>query len=56
MVNNAIFITSRKNYINLSDRIGKKPYLMEIEKIKSFDVDWPEDFKIAESIYEKIYK
>ena len=56
MVNNAIFITSRKNYINLSDRIGNKPYLMEIEKIKSFDVDWPEDFKIAESIYEKIYK
>ena len=56
MVNNAIFITSRKNYINLSDRIGKKPYLMEMEKIKSFDVDWPEDFKIAESIYEKIYK
>ena len=56
IVNNAIFITSRQNYINLKDRIGKKPFLFEIEKIKSFDVDWPEDFKIAESIYEKIYK
>ena len=56
VVNNAIFITSRKNYISLNDRIGIKPYLFEIEKIKSFDVDWPEDFKIAESIYEKVYK
>jgi CMP-N-acetylneuraminic acid synthetase len=56
VVNNAIFITSRKNYISLNDRIGKKPYLHEIEKIKSFDVDWPEDFKVAESIYEKVYK
>jgi|TARA_B110000037_G_scaffold32954_1_gene39742 CMP-N-acetylneuraminic acid synthetase len=26
------------------------------KKIKAFDIDWPEDFKIAESIYEKIYK
>ena len=56
IINNTIFISSKKNYINLDDRIGKKPHLMEIKKIKAFDIDWPEDFKIAESIYEKIYK
>ena len=56
VINNTIFISSKKNYINLDDRIGKKPHLMEIKKIKAFDIDWPEDFKIAESIYEKIYK
>ena len=56
VVNNAIFINSRKNYIKHKDRIGTKPYLMEIDKIKSFDVDWPHDFSIAENIYESIFK
>jgi len=55
-VNNAIFITSRKNYLKYNDRIGKKPFLLEIDKIKSFDIDWPEDFLIAENIYETLYK
>ncbi len=52
VVNNTVFISSRKNYLRFKDRIGIKPKLMEIEKIKSFDIDWPEDFKIAEKIYE----
>ena len=55
-VNNAIFITSRENYLKYNDRIGKKPFLLQIEKIKSFDIDWPEDFLIAENIYETLYK
>ena len=55
-VNNAIFITSRKNYLKYNDRIGKRPFLLEIDKIKSFDIDWPEDFLIAENIYETLYK
>lgn len=54
VVNNSIFITSRNNYLKNNDRIGKKPYLLKTEKIKSFDIDWPEDFKIAEKIYEAI--
>ena len=49
------FISSRNNYLKYKDRIGKKPILMNIEKIKSFDIDWPEDFKIAEKIYESIF-
>lgn len=55
VVNNTIFISSRNNYIKLKDRIGTRPKLIEIEKIKSFDIDWPEDFKIAETIYETKY-
>tara|TARA_B100001109_G_scaffold251421_1_gene245888 strand:- start:361 stop:1041 length:681 start_codon:yes stop_codon:yes gene_type:complete len=54
-VNNTVFISSRNNYLKYKDRIGKKPILMNIEKIKSFDIDWPEDFKIAEKIYESIF-
>ncbi len=55
IVNNAIFLSSKKNYVKYDDRIGKKAYLMDIKKIKSFDIDWPEDFKIAENIYESLF-
>ena len=27
----------------------------DTNKIKSFDIDWPDDFKIAERIYESIF-
>jgi len=55
IINNTIFLSSKKNYIKYNDRIGKKPFLMEVKKIKSFDIDWPEDFKIAENMYESLF-
>jgi len=55
IINNTIFLSSKKNYIKYNDRIGKKPFLMEVNKIKSFDIDWPEDFKIAENMYESLF-
>ena len=55
LVNNTIFLSSKKNYVKYNDRIGLKPYLMDVNKIKSFDIDWPEDFKIAENIFESIF-
>ena len=55
IVNNTVFLSSKKNYVKYDDRIGKKVYLMDVKKIKSFDIDWPEDFKIAENIYESLF-
>lgn len=51
-INHAFYINSRKNYINNSDRIGKTPYLYELDRVKSFDIDWEEDFVMAEVLYE----
>ncbi|MBU4014666.1 acylneuraminate cytidylyltransferase family protein [Patescibacteria group bacterium] len=50
-VNSGIFISSRNNYIALNDRIGKKPYLYILDGKESFDIDWEEDFAIAEKMY-----
>ena len=50
-IDSAVFLTSRQIYINNMDRIGNSPYLYELDKIKSTDIDWPEDFKLAEVIY-----
>ena len=55
-INHAMFITSREVYINYKNRIGTKPYLYLQDKIKSFDIDWEDDFVIAEAIYDKLFK
>lgn len=54
-INHAVFLTNRENYIINKNRVGYKPYLFVTDKMKSVDVDWEEDFKIAEMIYEKYY-
>lgn len=52
-INSAIFITPKKIYENNHDRVGIKPFLYEMNKLSSLDVDWEEDFKIAEAVYER---
>ena len=50
-INSGIFINSRENYLKYRDRIGSKPYLMDLDGYSSFDIDWPEDFTLGEMIY-----
>lgn len=49
-VNSAVFLTNTNIYKNLDDRIGEKPYLYPLDKIQGFDIDWEDDFKIAEAM------
>lgn len=49
-INSGVFLNSSKSYKMLNDRIGKKPYLYILNKLEGFDIDWEEDFKIAEYI------
>jgi N-acylneuraminate cytidylyltransferase len=55
-INHAFYINSVENYLKHHDRIGLKPDLFILDKIKSFDIDWEDDFQIAEIIYEKNYR
>lgn len=52
-VNSGAFLASSKIYQELDDRIGDKPYLYSLDKLTSHDIDWPEDFFIAEALAEK---
>lgn len=47
-VNSAVFLNSVANYASYKDRIGNSPFLYNLEKIEGFDIDWPEDFEVAE--------
>ena len=37
-------------------RIGDKPFIVEVSEIESIDIDEPEDFMIADAIYNHFYK
>lgn len=54
-INSAVFIASREDYLQ-GNRTGKNPFLMNFDKISSVDIDDEEDFKIAEAVYERIYR
>lgn len=49
-VNSAVFLTNAEIYQKLDDRIGQHPYLYPLDKIQGFDIDWEDDFKIAQAI------
>lgn len=50
-INHAFYISSRENYLKFHDRIGMLPYLFELDKLHAYDIDWEDDFAIAEMIY-----
>jgi CMP-N-acetylneuraminic acid synthetase len=49
-VNSALFMADISVYIENKDRIGKKPFLFELEGIEGFDIDWEQDFWVAEKM------
>lgn len=55
-VDSGIFLADISIYKNLQDRIGEKPFLFENTDIAAFDIDWEEDFFIAEAIYKQLKK
>ena len=50
-VNSGVFISTDTNYRKFNDRIGLLPFMYKLDKTKAMDVDWPEDFMIAEQMY-----
>lgn len=49
-INSAVFLSNAKVYRDENDRIGRKPFLYPLDKISGFDIDWEDDFKIAEAV------
>lgn len=51
-VNSSIFIAPREVYTGMQDRIGATPLAWAVDKDKSLDVDWEEDFHLASKMWE----
>lgn len=48
------FIYTKELMMKEHRRVGHKPYLVEVSKIEACDIDEPEDFEIANAIYNAI--
>ena len=51
-INNAIFLADVEVYKAQHNRIGIKPFLLEISGIEGFDIDWEDDFSLAEKLWQ----
>ncbi|UZD66646.1 cytidylyltransferase domain-containing protein [Marinobacter sp. AN1] len=49
-VNSAVFLAPSEVYRSSGDRIGERPFKYVLDKIQGFDIDWEDDFLIAEAM------
>ena len=49
-INSAVFLASTDIYDHHRDRVGINPYLYELSRFTGYDIDWEEDFLIAEQL------
>ena len=54
-INHTVFLASREIYLSQRNRLGVKPFLYVMDSVHSLDIDWPEDFTIAEALYRRLY-
>ncbi len=51
-VNSAIFLAPIEIYIQQQDRVGKKVVPFELSASQAMDIDWEEDFKLAQELWQ----
>lgn len=52
----AAYVFRKDVFLQLSRRIGLKPHITEVSGIECVDIDYPQDFQIANAIYMNIVK
>ena len=54
-INHTMFLAKREVYIEQKNRIGQKPLLHVMDEFHSKDIDWEEDYIIAEIMYKSMH-
>lgn len=54
-INHTMFLAKREVYTELKNRLGEKVLLHVMDEIHSKDIDWEDDFTIAEIMYKNLY-
>lgn len=50
------YVFKKDTFMKYGRRVGIKPYICEVSEIESRDIDYPDDFLIADAIYTQIIK
>ncbi len=48
------YVFKKETFEKYNRRVGVKPFIKEVSKIEAMDIDYPEDFEIANIIYKEI--
>jgi len=49
--NSCMYVFTKKSILKHNARIAKKAYLYEMSDIESTDIDWPDDFELAQILH-----
>lgn len=52
----AAYVFHRRTFETLNRRVGVNPYICQVSGVECVDIDYPEDFEIANAIYMTILK
>lgn len=50
------YVFTKESFLKHNRRLGSKPYVKEVGKIEAIDIDYPEDFEMANAIYKEVIK
>lgn len=50
------YVFTKESFLRNNRRLGVHPYIKEVSKIEATDIDYPEDFEIANAIYKEVIK
>ena len=50
------YVFSKETFVKHNRRVGVNPYICNVGKIEAIDIDYPEDFVIADAIYKEVIK
>ena len=50
------YVFRKETFEKYNRRVGVKPYIKKVGKIEAVDIDYPEDFEIANAIYKGVLK
>mgnify|MGYP001299876169 CR=1 FL=1 len=49
------YVFTKNTFLKYNRRVGIKPYIQEVGKIEAIDIDYPEDFEMANAIYKEVF-
>lgn len=48
------YVFTKESFLKNNRRLGVKPFIKEVGKIEAMDIDYPEDFEIANAVYKEV--
>lgn len=50
------YVFTKESFLKHNRRLGSHPYIKDVGKIEAMDIDYPEDFDIADAVYKEVIK